>query len=218
MSSMAKIVVFEGPDKVGKETQSKLLAKALLDAGLRVTRVEPTKEFAIGKKLIYSMLDSGAAKRHPNAFQLVQFMNRMYFQYVKLPELMIRNDVVLCDRWALSGFIYGHCEGINSRLNGWMYERAHKPDLTLVFSGTSYRRSTGDDSYEKDTDLQARVKKMYSRAGIEREGHVLVNNVGTVEEIHDDIIEILDEEGLLPSECRTCSADWNESCDAGLHS
>lgn len=199
---MAKIVVFEGPDKVGKETQSKLLANVLQAEGVRAVRVEPAKEsHPRGRKLIYSMLDSGAAKRHPNTFQFVQFLNRIYFQLFKLPKFVKENDLVIMDRWALSGYVYGKCEGISEWLNSWMYNRAKKPDLVLVLSGTSYKRSqTQDDSYEKDTDLQSRVKVMYRNAGLSLPGHVLVDNHDAVMDVHHSITALLENKGFIPQQ------------------
>jgi len=206
----AKIVVFEGPDKVGKDTQTRILTDVLTNGGLNVVRVEPTKAFSWGKKLIYSMLESGAAKRWPTTFQFVQFINRMYFQYFRLPKLLKEYDVVLCDRWALSGWIYGRCEGVNRWLNEWMYNRARKADLTIVFSGTSYRRSQADDSYEKDTDLQARVKDLYRALGQGLPRHVVVDNHGTVEAVSRKVLEELESRGIVSCRCSSCDVSQSD--------
>lgn len=188
---MAKLVIFEGADRVGKCVQSTLLEAALRGDGFKAVRVEPAKEtHPRGRKLIYGMLETGAAKRHPNTFQLVQFLNRIYFQLFKLPALLRSHDVVILDRWALSGYVYGRCEGINEAFNTWMFNRAKRPDVTLILLGTSYKRATTtDDSYEKDTELQDKVKQAYLNWGIRnRRDHVLVDNTGTIQEVHKKII------------------------------
>ncbi len=203
---MGKLVVFEGPDKVGKETQSKLLANVLKAQGLKAVRVEPAKEsHPRGRKLIYSMLESGAAKEHPNTFQFVQFLNRMYFQYVKLPRLLRENELVILDRWALSGFVYGQAERISPTLNKWMYNRARKPDLVMVLSGTSYKRTGNDDSYERDTSLQIKVKVAYRDAGLNWPGHVLVDNHDGVMDVHNSIMALLENKHLIPGKCTVCN-------------
>lgn len=203
---MGKLVVFEGPDKVGKETQSKLLANVLKAQGLNCVRIEPTKEsHPRGKKLIYGMLESGTAKRHPTAFQLVQFLNRMYFQLFKLPKLLRENHVVILDRWALSGYIYGSAERINQWLNDWMYARAKRADVVLILSGTSYRRSGIDDSYEKDYNLQVSVRYMYRKVAREFPGHVLVDNHDSVMDVHNSIMALLENMHIIPGSCKTCS-------------
>ena len=189
---MARIVVFEGPDKVGKETLSKAVTADLLAEGKRVIRVEPTKEsHPRGRKLIYSMLESGAAKRHPNTFQFVQFLNRMYFQFFKLPKLLREYEVVVLDRWALSGYVYGKCEGINPVLNNLMYWCAKRANIVLVLGGKSYRRAAADDSYEKDTKLQEDVKHEYLLAAWERRGHTFVHNDFPIDELRRDIRAVL---------------------------
>lgn len=195
---MGKLIVFEGPDKVGKETQSKLLASVLQERGVKAVRLEPTKEsHPRGRKLIYSMLESGAAKEHPNTFQFIQFMNRMYFQYVKLPKALRDNELVILDRWALSGYVYGEAERISPGLNKWMYNRARRADLVLVLSGNSYKRPGADDSYERDTSLQIKVKVAYRRAGLEWPGHVLVDNKDSVQEVHNSILALLENKHIV---------------------
>jgi thymidylate kinase len=206
MGAMGKLVVFEGPDKVGKETQSKLTCSVLQERGIKAVRVEPTKEsHPRGRKLIYSMLESGAAKQRPNTFQFVQFLNRMYFQYVKLPKLLRENELVILDRWALSGFVYGQAERISPGLNQWMYNRARKADLVLVLSGTSYKRAGADDSYERDTSLQIKVKVAYRDAGLSWPDHVLVDNHDSVKEVNDSIVALLENEHLIPGSCKACN-------------
>ena len=187
---MAKLIVFEGPDSVGKGTQSKLLVETLQSRGLKVTRVEPTKEsHPQGRRLIYSMLESGSAKRYPNAFQFVQFLNRLYFQWAKLPKLLSTNDVVVMDRWALSGYVYGAATGINPTLNDWMYARAKKPDAYVVLLGKSYKRAQADDSYERDTALQQQVKRLYAMS---RPRCISVDNSTPVEDVNKRIVNDLE--------------------------
>lgn len=216
---MGKVIVFEGPDKVGKETQSKLLASVLKSEGINVIRVEPSKEaHPRMKKLIYSMLDSGAAKRYPNAFQFAQFLNKIYFQTFKLPKLVKQYDLVILDRWKLSGYVYGGAEGINPTLNQWMYNRVKTADITLVLTGTSYKRSTTiDDSYERDTDLQTKVKIAYRQTGA-WPGHALVDNHDSIEDVHNSIRALLENLNIIPSSrCPVCKAAYNEPCEEAYH-
>lgn len=188
---MAKIVVFEGPDKVGKETQSKLLQQTLSDAGYRTLRVEvPTKACPRTHSLIYWMLRNGLAKKVPNVFQFIQFLNKWLFQHAVLPDMLKHCDVIIFDRWSLSAVVYGNATGVNESFNMWLYRRLKKADITFVFYGKSFRRSTtSDDSYEKDNDLQARVKEAYRVWAVEHaDDHVLIKNDKSVEDIHNGIM------------------------------
>lgn len=205
----AKIVVFEGADASGKCTQSRLLERALHNDGVSAIRVEPTREsHPRGRKLIYAMLENGDAKRWPTAFQFIQFVNRVYFQVFKLPKLLRDNDVVILDRWALSGYVYGKAEGINPRLNAWMYNRAKRADVVVVLCGASHPRKRADDSYERDNNLQAMVKVLYREAGLHLPGHALVDNHDSVEEVHQSIMALLVNKRILPStRCPVCDGE-----------
>lgn len=189
---MAKIIAIEGGDKVGKETQSKLLVAALRVRGYRAIRVEPAKETsATMRKLIYRMLETGAAKRLPNTFQFVQFCNKVVFQTLLLPAMEQVNDFIVVDRWALSGYVYGKAENINPSLNQFMLNRLRRPDLTLVLSGDSYKREGAADSYEKDSALQEEVKQLYWDIGKNWPEHELVNNQGTQDEVTERLLLVL---------------------------
>lgn len=214
----AKVIVFEGADKVGKETQSKHLALSLRNEAFFVRRVEPAKEtHRWGRSLIYWMLSSGWAKRLPNTFQLVQFLNKMFFQTFRLPGMLEIYDYVIIDRWALSGYVYGKAENIYPWLNDWMYRTLRPADVTLIMDGTSYKRGTAaaDDSYEKDTSLQDSVREIYrdvAASGDRTGNNTLIDNRGTVQEVQDRIL------AAVSPVCLLCRANYRQSCDAGLHS
>lgn len=188
---MAKIVVFEGPDKVGKETQSNLLDRTLRGTGYRTMRLEvPSRLCPRTYKLIYWMLKNGWAKRLPNVFQFVQFLNKWFFQRTVLPGLMKTLDVIIFDRWSLSAVIYGNATGVNKAFNMWLYNRLTKPDVTVVMCQRSFRRSSVvDDAYERDGELQVRVRDGYHEwAVLHAEDHVLINNEQPVQDVHQDVL------------------------------
>lgn len=210
-----RIIVFEGADKVGKATQSKMAVEALRQAGARVERIEaPTSVTRWTHHLIYWMLRTGWAKRLPISFQLVQTLNKLSFQLFHLPAISARNDVIVFDRWGLSSVIYGIATGVSPRWVLWLYRWIKPADLTIVFTERSYRRTTTeDDSYEKDGELQARVRAMYRDwALMHPNDHALVDNARPMEEVHREVMDRI----VIP--CHTCGARIDERCDAGLHS
>lgn len=196
----ATVIVFEGADQTGKETQSKLLQQTLSNDGRRAIRVEvPAKACGWTYKIIYWMLKNGTAKRFTNIFQFVQFLNKWLFQTRVLPELLKNFDYVIFDRWSLSAIIYGNVTGVNDHFNLWLYKRLKKADITFIIHGTSFRRkSTTDDSYEKDAELQSKVKDAYIEWFSKHpKNHVLVRNDQTVFDIHTRIMMDLAEFGVL---------------------
>lgn len=185
---LAKLVAIEGPDKVGKQTQTKMLAHALRRYGDRVAQVEVPFNDKATHRLIYWMLRTGRAKTYPNAFQFVQFLNKLVFQWTVLLFLRLTNDYVVLDRWSLSAIVYGDATGVNSTFNRVLYHLLARPAATLILHGSPFKRNTVDDVYEKDSDLQVAVRKGYYGWAMEHpEDHDLINNQGTKDEVHDRI-------------------------------
>jgi len=194
---MAKLIAICGADKCGKATQSTLLVETLRARGHTAVRVEvATKTRSITYRLIYWMLRNGLAKRHANVFQFVQFLNKFLFQLFDLPKLMAANDYVVFDRWALSALAYGPVTNVNATFNRFLYSLLKKPDITLILNGTSFKRNSVDDSYEKDTELQTTVNKMYAHLGDALEIPVIFNG-GTKDETQQKIIAVLFHYGVI---------------------
>jgi thymidylate kinase len=108
------------------------------------------------------MLKNGSAKRFPNVFQSVQFLNKLLFQTFLSFNTTGKYDFVILDRWKLSGEVYGSVEGVNPlllRTYNWIL---FDPNVTFVLTGQPWRTSTdGRDVYEKDGILQEKVRALY---------------------------------------------------------
>lgn len=190
---LGKLIVLEGPDKVGKETQTRLLVMALEELGCRVADVEVPFNDRLTHKLIYWMLRSGRARSWPNLFQFVQFCNKVIFQVILLFWLLLLNDYVVMDRWALSAVIYGDASGTNTWFNRAMFWFLWRPDLTIVLHGPRLsNRET--DVYEADSKLQQNVREGYYQWVQEHPiGYELVDNQGTRTEVHARILAAVQE-------------------------
>jgi len=186
----ATLVAVEGPDKVGKETQSKLLTRVLQERGNDAVLVEVPYNDHVTYPLIYGMLKNGVAKSWPNLFQFVQFLNKFVFQFTVLLWLLLTNDYVVLDRWSLSAIVYGDATGVNPWYNRVLYFLLKRPDVTVVLHGPSFRRkSEADDVYEADNDLQKAVKRGYYDWAMEHpEDHELIDNQGTREDVSERIL------------------------------
>lgn len=198
MSAMdkCKVICVEGPDKSGKQTQTNMLYDTLAERN-GVTLVEvPVK--GLTHKAIYWMLRNGTAKRFPNFFQFVQFLNKLAFQLTVLPTLKAMSDYVILDRWSLSAIVYGDATGVNKRFNRFLWGLLAKPDITLIMHGPSFNREGQSDSYEKDSKLQAAVRQGYYDWSQEHpDDHELVNNQGSRLEVHATIMGVLIHGGIV---------------------
>lgn len=189
---LARIIAIEGPDKAGKATQTAMLAHYLCRYGERVSLVEVPFNDGSTYKLIYWMLCNGLAKKRPNTFQFIQFLNKFIFQWTILLWLRLTSDVVVLDRWSLSAIVYGDATGVNKTFNRLLYWLLKKADVTVVLHGPSFKRDSVDDVYEKDSDLQLAVRRGYYDWVIEHPfDHELVDNQGSKEDVHSRIVDAI---------------------------
>jgi len=197
-TQMSSIIVIEGADMQGKTTQSKMLLQSLYDAGYRTALFEiPYNGGGWSYRAIYWALKNGFAKRHPNVFQVFHFFNKLGFQLFRLPEVERDYNVIVLARWKLSSVVYGEACGTNSWLSRFMYRFLRKPTITFVLDGASYSRPGAPDSYEKDSDLQTRVKAGYREwARKNMWDHVIIDSHGSPQEVSARIVEVLN--GMLP--------------------
>lgn len=156
-----KIIVIEGPDRVGKQTQAHLLRDHIRSMGYRVEVIEVPIKSAITYRLIYWMLHNGLAKKFPKLFQYLQYLNRKIFQMTTLKLLEFTNNYLIFDRWSLSTVIYGSAAGLSQDFTVRLMEKLKIPDHTFILHGKTHMK-TADDVYESDAELQARVNAEYS--------------------------------------------------------
>lgn len=200
----AKLIAIEGADRTGKATQSKQLAHALRMYGDRAVRVEVPFNDKVTHGLIYWMLHNGLAKRWPNLFQFVQFMNKFVLQVTYLLFLRMTCDFVVLDRWSLSAIVYGDATGVNRTFNRLLYHLLVRPHVTVVLHGPSFKRNTVADVYEKDSDLQKNVRRgYYDWVQAHPSDHELVDNQLGIDAVHDSIMDI-----VSPSDC-DCGARYH---------
>ena len=195
------LIAIEGPDRFGKETQTKLLEQNIgrgkPNPAYFVKHIEVPVKGKLSYRLIYWMLKNGSAKRYPNLFQLVQFVNKLAFQTFVLPKYTGFYDYVILDRWSLSGLVYGEATGVNPTFNRLLHRLLVKPDITLVMTGKPFHRAGTKDVYETDDALQSRVARLYVDHGRTLDKHELVHNGGDKNEVHGRIMCILKHKGIV---------------------
>jgi thymidylate kinase len=159
---MSKIVVIEGPDRVGKATQSLFLKRRLEAAGYTATIIEVPIKTNFAYHVVYWMLRNGLAKSLPKIFQWFQYYNRKVFQERDLPRLESTFDYIIMDRWSLSTTIYGEAAGVSKNFTKKLSDRLRRPFYTFVLLGDSHKHVV-EDVYEADGYLQRRVRELYEK-------------------------------------------------------
>lgn len=195
---MSKIVAIEGPDRVGKQTQTRALKDYVEKLGLRAMIVEVPIRSAITYRIIYWMLHNGLAKKLPKTFQWLQFWNRKIFQLFTLRGLEKFNDVIILDRWSLSTIVYGGAEGVPEKFAIGLSNRLRQPDHTIILHGDSFMKQA-EDAYEADTELQKKVRQGYVEwAARNKETCTLIDSNQDREQVSKRIQVALEIKGILP--------------------
>jgi dTMP kinase len=189
---MAKVIVIEGPDRVGKATQTNLLVYNLTKRAASVKLVEVPIESPVSYRIIYWMLSTGLTKKFPKFFQWMQWLNKQVFQWVTLKNLEKDYEYLVFDRWSLSSVIYGTAAGLSEDFLMNLYQRLRTPDYTIILDGQPH--ITGDgDVYEEDSQLQVNVRKLYADWASKNPDYCsLIDANRSAEDVSADIIKTLE--------------------------
>jgi len=163
--------VFEGLDRSGKSTQSKLLAKTLEEAGSVKWMCFPNRATATG--MLIDMYLRRMIELPDETIHLLFSANR-WESALSIVETLNSGTSIVCDRYAFSGVAYTAAKGLDL---SW----CQTPDIGLpvpdgVFfmhidaSVGASRAGFGDERYE-NTDMQTRVREEFRqpriRAGVD---------------------------------------------------
>lgn len=183
-------VVVEGADAVGKATLVKGLAEHLASPstdGITVRKGGTVRTFSfpqydtpVGKILKQYLNEelhfvSGISLAEPDMFKKADAEAPYIFQSLMLADkynaaFQIQNhlfdgDIVICDRWWQSGYVYGVCDGLPA---DWLWNtQQYLPlaDVNLLLdlppAEAAKRRPQYRDRYERDREKQERVRQGY---------------------------------------------------------
>jgi dTMP kinase len=166
---MGYLIVFEGLDQSGKQTQAELLRDRLKDDGRKARLVSfPDYGTTIGEEIARAL--QGEREYGADVMQLLYIANR----YERKPDLQRWLDgglVLVCDRYVASSIAYGEAQGLDPL---WLMEVQKflpTPSLTIMLDiapETAVQRKAVDrDRYERDLAMQARVRDSYRRQAAE---------------------------------------------------
>jgi dTMP kinase len=167
---MGYLIVFEGLDQSGKQTQAELLRDRLKDDGRKARLVSfPDYGTTIGEEIARAL--QGEREYGADVMQLLYIANR----YERKPDLQRWLDgglVLVCDRYVASSIAYGEAQGLDPL---WLMEVQKflpEPSLTIMLDiapETAVQRKAVDrDRYERDLAMQARVRDSYRRQAAEQ--------------------------------------------------
>ncbi|MBQ9019418.1 MAG: thymidylate kinase [Bacilli bacterium] len=221
---MGKIIVIEGTDCSGKETQSKLLEKRLNDSGKKCIRFEfpmydtPTGKIVggsyLGKEEIgNSVFPEGAVNVSPMVVSLYYAADRKY-NLPKIEEYLKKDYYVLLDRYTTSNMAHQGSKIKDKderfvmyqwidKLEYWLLQLP-KPDMT-IFLHVPYeytlelrKNRTSIDEHEKSIDHLRQAEEAYVELASLYNWNTIecIKNekLRTVEDINDEIFNIIEKE------------------------
>ena len=159
------LVVFEGLDQSGKQTQAERLRDRLVAGGRTVRLLSfPSYDTHIGAEIGRAL--KGERDYAADTMQLLYVANRFEWK----PEIereLAAGTVVVCDRYLASSVAYGEAFGLDGVWLAEVQRYLPQPDLTVLLDidpHVSASRKTADrDKYERDLSLLSRVRESYLR-------------------------------------------------------
>jgi dTMP kinase len=159
------LIVFEGLDQSGKQTQAELLRDWLKKEGHRARLVSfPDYGTSIGEEIARAL--QGERDYGPEVMQLLYVANR----YERKPDLQRWIDgglILVCDRYLASSIAYGEAPGLDPLWLAEIQKFLPRPSLTFMLDiepETAVQRKAVDrDRYERDLEMQMRVRDSYRR-------------------------------------------------------
>jgi dTMP kinase len=159
------LVVFEGLDQSGKQTQAERLRDHLTAAGRKVRLLSfPSYDTHLGAEI--GRLLHGEREYGADTAQLLYIANRFEWK----PEIemeLARGTILLCDRYLASSIAYGEAQGLDAAWLTEIQKYLPQPDLTVLLDiapdVSASRKAANRDKYERDLSLLARVRESYLR-------------------------------------------------------
>jgi dTMP kinase len=184
------LIVFEGLDQSGKQTQAELLRDWLKKEGHRARLVSfPDYGTSIGEEIARAL--QGERDYGPEVMQLLYVANR----YERKPDLQRWIDgglILVCDRYLASSIAYGEAQGLDPLWLAEIQKFLPRPSLTFMLDiepETAVQRKAVDrDRYERDLEMQMRVRDSYRRQAA-AEQWVVLDGERSKQAIAADVID-----------------------------
>lgn len=180
------LVAFEGCDRSGKSTQSKMLVDYLMSTGRDVAHFRfPDRSTAIGQS-INSYLQ-GKSELEDHAVHLLFSANR-WEAVPKIKQLIEKGTFVIMDRYAFSGVAFTAAKGFDVTWCKNPDRGLPCPDivfyLEISVKDAMLRASFGDERYE-NLEFQQHVAEVYHH--LKSDDWKVVDALKDTNEIHEEI-------------------------------
>jgi dTMP kinase len=186
------LVVFEGLDQSGKQTQAERLKAEVERRGRTAVILDfPSYETPIGKEIGAGL--QGQRDYGPDVMQLLYVANR-YEKKPEIQKLLSGGTVVICDRYLASSVAYGEAFGLDG---AWLHDIQRylpQPDVTILLDiapeTAAGRKTSNRDKYERDLALLSRVRDSY-RAQAQAKGWIRLEGDRPKDAVAADVLSAI---------------------------
>jgi len=196
-SARGLLIVFEGLDQSGKQTQAERLKVEVERRGRTSVLFDfPSYETHIGKEIGAGL--RGEREYGPDVMQLLYIANR-YEKKPQIEKILIAGGVVICDRYLASSIAYGEAHGLDGTWLRNVQQYLPPPDLTILLDiapeTAAGRKRANRDKYERDLALLSRVRESY-RTQAQAAGCLELNGERAKDAVAADVLTAVS--SLLP--------------------
>jgi dTMP kinase len=182
------LIVFEGLDQSGKETQARRLRQWFESRGRQVESLAfPDYATPIGQEIWKGL--HGEREFGPDTIQLLLIANRHEWKPT-IQEWLAAGRVVICDRYLASSVAYGDAQGLDPH---WLFNvQAYlpQPDVTVLLDiapeVAAARKAKNRDRFESDLPMLGRVRASYQRQAADL-AWIVVDAARSVDEVAADV-------------------------------
>jgi dTMP kinase len=159
-------ICLEGSDGSGKGTQAQLLADWLRSAGMDMVLTKEPTGGPIG--VLLREIIRGNTEVPPLAEAMLFAADRSYHLEREILPALRAGKIVVCDRYIHSSLAYQPARGVPEQAVRELNRHFPKPDLAIlldVSTEVAAKRAEGKtlDAFERDRQLQGRVRENYLR-------------------------------------------------------
>lgn len=183
------LIVFEGLDQSGKETQARRLRQWFEASDRQVESITfPDYTSPIGQEIrtaLHGGRDYGA-----DTIQLLQIANRHQWK-PQIERWLAAGLVVISDRFAASSVAYGEAQGLDPEWLTATQAYLPVPSTTVLLDiapeVSAARKAQHRDSFERDLEMLSRVRVSYLRQA-SQPGWVVVDANRPVDTVAADVV------------------------------
>jgi dTMP kinase len=162
---VGQLIVFEGLDQSGKQTQAEAVHDHFRSRGVACHLLSfPDYTTPIGTELHRAL--HGERDYAADVMQLLYVANR-YEMRDRMQTWLSSGATVVCDRYLASSIAYGEAQGLDPAWLADIQKYLPSPDVTVLLDiapeTAVHRKTSGRDRYERDLALLSRVRESYRR-------------------------------------------------------